>query len=464
MRIHSAVAAALLPAAAALALPRGVQPVRAPRAEQSVMPGTPSTAAAPANALLNYYGGHVISSVHVIPVLWGSSVPAEVAGNIAAFYTAVTDSNHFDWLTEYDTDLTAFGGETGTGQKFTRGTAEAAITIAPSVTGTSITNDQIAAELQKQIGAGHLPRNDANSMYMIHFPAGMKISLPDGNGGTASSCTQFCAYHNTIAASPVNLFYGVIPNVTSDGCELGCGPVGGGFNNTTSVSSHELIEAVTDAEVGLAQNSAPPLAWYDPQGSNGEIGDLCNGDQGTIRSHGKTWTIQKEYSNSKGACIANAQANDFALRVAPGNLALAAGSTVKYAVTAVAIGGGAGSITLDASGFPTGLTASLDRTTLSVGQSATLTVSASTSAANGVNVFTLHGTASGITNQAKGTATVSGGSAGGGGGPGTCPTGTINVGGVCVPLPGGGGGCSSTGSSWLAIAGLGALLLARRRR
>ncbi len=463
MRIHSIlVVAALLPAAA-LALPRGVQPMRAPRAEQSQMIGTISRAAAPANALLNYYGGHVLSNVHIVPVLWGANVPSEVANGIGPYYAAIADSTYFDWLAEYDTDLTAFGGETGTGQHIGRGTAEATITIHPSMISTSITNDQIVSELQAQINAGHLPRNNANSLYMFHFPAGMKITMPDGNGGTAGSCTQFCAYHNTIAASPVNIFYGVMPNVTSDGCEAGCGPIGGGFNNTTSVASHELIETVTDAEVGLAQNSAPPLAWYDPQGSNGEIGDICNGDQGTVSSHGQSWTVQNEYSNSKGTCIASSQAHDFALRIAPGNLALAAGASVKYSVTAVGIGGGAGTITLDSSGFPAGLTASLNKTSISIGDTATLTVSATTAAANGAAVFSIHGTASGITNRAKGTATVSGGGTGGGG-PGTCPAGTINVGGVCVPIPAGGGGCSTTGSSWLALLGLGAVLFARRSR
>jgi len=41
------------------------------------------------------YGGKVISNVHVVPVLWGSNVPSQVASNIANFYTAVTDSGLF---------------------------------------------------------------------------------------------------------------------------------------------------------------------------------------------------------------------------------------------------------------------------------------------------------------------------------------------------------------------------------
>jgi hypothetical protein len=45
-----------------------------------------------------------------------------------------------------------------------------------------------------------------------------------------------------------------------------------------------------------------PLAWYDP--NNGEIGDICNAQQGSIvGGNGVTYTVQKEWSNAKGACI-----------------------------------------------------------------------------------------------------------------------------------------------------------------
>jgi len=286
-----AVAVALLPAAL-FAAPIHYQPVR--KQGSGSIDRFASGTAAPANAWLNYYGGHVMGNVKVIPVMWGPSVPSAVSGGIGAFYTAITDSAYFDWLAEYDTNILAWDGSTqGTNQHIGRGTATATVTITPALTATSITNDQIIAELQGQISGGHLAKPDGNTIYMVHFPAGMKISMPDGNGGTASSCTQFCAYHNTTspAGNIPEFYYGVIPNVTTDGCELGCGPVGGGFNNTTSVASHELIEATTDAEVGLATNNAPPLGWYDPQGSDGEIGDICNGSQGTVSSHGQTWTV-----------------------------------------------------------------------------------------------------------------------------------------------------------------------------
>ncbi len=85
------------------------------------------------------------------------------------------------------------------------------------------------------------------------------------------------------------------------GCDTGCGG-SSVFNNQTSVASHELIETITDAEVGLASVVGPPLAWYDS--ANGEIGDICNGQQGSIvGGDGRTYTVQKEWSNGSNACI-----------------------------------------------------------------------------------------------------------------------------------------------------------------
>ena len=453
-----AVAVALLPAAL-IAAPIHYQAVRT-QGTGTIDPYASNTAA-PANAWLNYYGGHVISNVNVVPVMWGGSVPSQVATGIGPFYTAITDSAHFDWLAEYDTNILDWAANQGTHQRIGRGTAAATITIAPANAATSIANDQIIAELQRQITNGHLPRPTANTIYMVHFPAGMKISMPDGNGGTASSCAQFCAFHNTTTAtgSIPEFYYGAIPNVTSDGCEFGCGPVGGGFNNTTSVASHELIEAVTDAEVGLASINAAPLAWYDPQGQDGEIGDICNGAQGTVTSHGQSWTVQQEWSNSHNACITQADSTDFTVVIGPGNRAIAAGQSATYTVTAKSIAGAPGTISLKADGMAAGLSGTFAAAQLSPGQSTTLTVSATSSATNGDNYFTIHGTAGSTQRTAKAEANVSGGQAGGGGG-GNCPPGTTNIGGVCVPT-----GCSSNGggAAWLGAFAAGASLLRRRR-
>jgi hypothetical protein len=101
------------------------------------------------------------------------------------------------------------------------------------------------------------------------------------------------------------VYYGVLPDVASSGCAGGCGG-STAFNNETSVASHELIEATTDAAVGLAQTYAPPLAWYNA--TYGEIGDICNGSQGTVvGGNGVTYTVQKEWSNAKAKCTTNGQ-------------------------------------------------------------------------------------------------------------------------------------------------------------
>jgi hypothetical protein len=101
----------------------------------------------------------------------------------------------------------------------------------------------------------------------------------------------FCAYHGTFKIGSQNVYYGVLPDMTG-ACASGCGGASSTFANQTSVASHELIETVTDAEVGLASTLGPPLAWYD--NTNGEIGDICNAQQGTFAgTDSVTYTIQK---------------------------------------------------------------------------------------------------------------------------------------------------------------------------
>ena len=181
-----AVAVALLPAAL-IAAPIHYQPVHAQ--DSGTIDRYASNTAAPANAWLNYYGGHVISNVNVVPVLWGGNVPSKVATGIGPYYAAITDSAYFDWLAEYDTNILDWAGSQGTNPHIGRGTAAATLTIAPSSSATTVTNDQIIAELQGQITNGHLPRPDANTLYMVHFPAGMKISRPRPARSSARTTT-----------------------------------------------------------------------------------------------------------------------------------------------------------------------------------------------------------------------------------------------------------------------------------
>jgi hypothetical protein len=239
------------------------------------------TTSAPAGALLQYFGGPVIQNVKVFAIYWNSSVPSQSTLN--SFYSTVTASAYMDWLTEYNT--------TSPAQAIGRGTLGGSVVDTGAPTGTSITDAQIQTEIKRLITAGQLPANNANNLYMIHFPTGVSISAPDGS----KSCVQFCAYHGTFVLNGVNAMYGVMPDL-SGGCATGCGS-NTKINNTTSVASHELIEAITDPAVGLATVFGPPLGWYDKV--NGEIGDICNGQQGTIAG----FTVQKQFSNKFKDCI-----------------------------------------------------------------------------------------------------------------------------------------------------------------
>src|SRR5437868_2971215 len=233
--------------------------------------GAPAAARGPH---LSHFGGKVISKAKVVQVLYGtgtfqSFVSGNTAPNLASFYGGVTNSAYFDWLTEYNTPSRTIG----------RGSFSKKVSITPAAmrNHATITDANIQAEISSQIGKGVLPAPDANTIYMVDFPKGKTVS----QGGTRSCVAGgFCAYHGTFKRNSVEIYYGVLPDMSAgSGCDRGCGN-GTAFGNQTSVASHELIETVTDAEVGLATVLGPPLAWYDP--NNGEIGDICNGQQGSI--------------------------------------------------------------------------------------------------------------------------------------------------------------------------------------
>jgi hypothetical protein len=233
-----------------------------------------------AGAHLDYYGGPVISNVQVHTVYWSSRVKFQ--SDLDGFYAAVTQSPYFDWLDEYATPTQHIG----------RGSFAGSYVDGAAPSGKTITNQQIIAELGRLIDHRKLPSPKADDLYMVHFPPGVTITMDDGS----ASCAQFCAYHYTFVHKGKNVYYGVMPDL-GGACRAGCGG-GSQLDDTMAASSHEMIEAVTDGAVGLANSLAPPLAWYDA--TNGEIGDICVGQTASVAGY----TVQLEWSNANGACIA----------------------------------------------------------------------------------------------------------------------------------------------------------------
>jgi len=362
---------------------------------------------APSGAHLTYYGGKIIPNVKVTQVLYGSGTYiSQVSGTqMGSFYTQAEASGVWDWLDEYNTSSPA--------QTIGRGSFTQKTQIAPasSRNGSTISDANIQAELAAQIQAGSLPQPDDNTIYMINFPQGKSISQ-----GGSSSCVAggFCAYHGTFKIGSQNVYYGVLPDMgPNSGCATGCGN-SSTFNNQTSVASHELIEAVTDAEVGLATVLGPPLAWYD--NTNGEIGDICNAQQGTfVGGDGVTYTIQQEFSNQQNNCITTRSVSttpDFGIADSPTSTTIAPGATATINVTTSKINNSTQTITLSVSGLPSGVTGSFSPATVTAGGSSTLTLTAS-STASGSATATITGTAGTSSHSATEAVTVSGGTGGG---------------------------------------------------
>lgn len=275
---------------------------------------TPKLNFFPVGAHADYFGGPVISNVHVVLVLYGTgaylpNIAGTVTPSMANFYRDITQSSFFDMLSEYSTTgVKAFDGTAGTNQFIGHGFFDGQFTITPALAnnGATITDNQIQAELLSQVTAGNLPgpvfdaQGNVNTLYMIFFPPGKTIT-----DGTSSSCVRggFCAYHNSTNGvfGGHRLFYGVMPDLQPpSGCSTGCGS-GTTFDMATNVTSHELSEATTDADVGPATTFARPLAWIDQ--TNGEIGDICVAQEANVVANGTTYTVQQEFSNLQNDCV-----------------------------------------------------------------------------------------------------------------------------------------------------------------
>jgi len=289
-------------------LPAGVTPVL--HGQPSITTSRHALHSAPVNATavpphLHYYGGPVLSHVKVIQVLYGApslttayepAVQNLAAPSIASFYQTATNSFYFDWLSEYNAG----------GQAIGRGGFQQQIAITPALAndGPTIDDTKIQAELKAQVAANVLPVPDGNTLFAVYFPVGKTITITTTTtSGTtvAMSGVDFCGYHGT--TSTPEMAYSVLPDFSTGGMATPNCTFGSEFQSVTRVSSHEVVEAITDPEVGLANSPAPPLAWYDTN-FPGEVADICQQFVGNIQfPDGRLYVVQAQWSNRQGACV-----------------------------------------------------------------------------------------------------------------------------------------------------------------
>ncbi|KAJ3223097.1 hypothetical protein HDU78_011413, partial [Chytriomyces hyalinus] len=244
---------------------------------RQVLPVGKATTVALAGKQLFYYGGAMLETIEVFPIFYGANVAYK--NELMQYYKAITDSPYLDWLTEYNAK-----DNNGDSYAVTRGFVSGSYEER-NPPYTYLDQSTIETYLRSLVTRGII-KITANTYFPLHFAAG--VTVP-------GACTVFCAYHTGMYVSGKWLYYGVMPDQGGI-CAGGCGGDSKTVNNLFSVSSHELIETLTD-----------PLPGYGWMGTSiaSEIGDLCNHLQDKVLGNdGNLYTVQLQYSNQQGGCIA----------------------------------------------------------------------------------------------------------------------------------------------------------------
>jgi hypothetical protein len=109
---------------------------------------------------------------------------------------------------------------------------------------------------------------------------------------------NYCAWHSFGTCNGTTIQVAYMPNTTGiAGCDPGnlynCNSYSQGTRSLANVTSHELMEATTDADIS---------AWYDSGGS--EIGDKCAWQfSSCVNLSNGNWQLQKEWSNAVSGCV-----------------------------------------------------------------------------------------------------------------------------------------------------------------
>ena len=202
---------------------------------------------APATARLTYRGGPLLTGVEVVTAFWGSawtSAPnAATAQRLNEFFTFIVSSDYVKQLAEYDTPQQTIGP----------GTFVAGAVVTASEPDATVADSALQQMIETHVAKGSLPAATPNTLYFTFLPPGVTVEA-----GGDQSCRVFCGYHDRSAGG---LYYAVVPSPDCAGCLGGLAV----FDALTSVSSHELAEAITDP--------VPGQGWYDD--ANGENADIC---------------------------------------------------------------------------------------------------------------------------------------------------------------------------------------------
>jgi hypothetical protein len=191
-------------------------------------------------------------------------VPVFFAGDDTTYVTALTDFDNKVGASMY---WKAAVSEYGVGP----GTATAAVMLTETAP-TTIDDNGIQTWLAGKLNGDDQawPANDANTVYVLHYPATTTITLQN-----STSCNAFGGYHSNITLDAnhgaADAAYAVIPRCTDF-------PPLMGVDAVTGTESHELAEAATDpypmTNPAYASVDDGHFFWERVLGG-GEVGDMC---------------------------------------------------------------------------------------------------------------------------------------------------------------------------------------------
>jgi hypothetical protein len=180
------------------------------------------------------------------------------------------------------------------------------LTVAPAVTlaekALDVVHDAgIRGWLADAITTKKLPPPIPGEVYILYYPSGTTVI--DDAGGV--SCKDYGGYHTDMVVNGQVIAFAVLPHCDSYSAHLAPGDVVSGDALITALTSHELIEAVTDPEFsnGPAYQVLDDahVAWQEFL-IGGETGDTCEQQPGAfVLDPGLGFMVQKTWSNAAAA-------------------------------------------------------------------------------------------------------------------------------------------------------------------
>jgi len=231
---------------------------------------------------VTYHGLKLMSNPKVLVIFWGTFDSASQT-KVLQFYRDLAPSRYVTWANN------SYGvppnNLIGPGQLI-----EKQCFVTDTQKGnkiTTLTQTQVKNQVLSLRNNTCFSTPDYSTYYAVHFAKYIKVS---GFGST------FCAYHdfvNDTTGTPIP--FGVINNnsLVKNVC-------GTGWNDMTSYSSHEFIEAITDPYWDINDVYG---GWWAP--NNNENMDNCNWIECTMIINGNNYTVQQQWvnSNNGSGCV-----------------------------------------------------------------------------------------------------------------------------------------------------------------